>query len=81
MLALIAKKDISPGEEIFVTYGPTYWKGKGMVYHFTKEELLERAIEPTVKKQVNVKKKKVQPNATCPYCDSGKKFKKCCGKH
>jgi hypothetical protein len=22
--------------------------------------------------------KKIQPNATCPLCDSGKKFKKCC---
>ena len=25
-------------------------------------------------------KKKIKPNAICPLCDSGKKYKKCCGK-
>lgn len=81
MLVIIAKRRIEPGEEIFVTYGPDYWLRKGMVYHFTEEELLQRAMEATVEKQVKVRNKKVPPNAPCPYCDSGKKFKKCCGKH
>jgi hypothetical protein len=24
--------------------------------------------------------KKIQPNSKCPFCESGKKFKKCCGR-
>lgn len=25
------------------------------------------------------RKKKIKPNVKCPLCDSGKKYKKCCG--
>ena len=31
------------------------------------------------KKQVAVKKK-IKPNAKCPLCSSGRKYKKCCGR-
>ena len=40
------------------------------------------AMESLTKKPETVKrkKKKIGRNAPCP-CDSGKKFKKCCGNH
>lgn len=27
------------------------------------------------------KTEKIKPNETCPKCNSGKKYKKCCGKN
>ena len=43
-----------------------------------KEETLDKN---TSNEKQMVQNKKIQRNAICPLCDSGKKYKHCCGKY
>ena len=40
-------------------------------------ESFDKIKKNTIKDSVN---KKIPRNAICPLCDSGKKYKRCCGK-
>ena len=49
---------------------------------YTEKGAFEALMKTTdeKKKNENVVKKKIKPNAKCPLCQSGKKYKKCCGR-
>ena len=43
-----------------------------------QEETLEK---DNYKDPIEIPNKKIQRNSICPLCDSGKKYKHCCGKY
>jgi len=46
---------------------------------YTEKGSFEPMMKSSEKKKM-VKKKKIKPNAKCPLCSSGRKYKKCCGR-
>ena len=50
------------------------------VLAFIEIQQEEKLQEETYNELKQVPNKKIPRNATCPLCDSGKKYKHCCGK-
>jgi hypothetical protein len=72
----------------FLRRGSKPTKGEQKVYSFDPIEDGEQAADYFNRcyKKYGVRPapigpvKKIKPNSKCPFCESGKKFKKCCGR-
>ena len=49
-----------------------------MILHIKQEETIEKKDHKDPKEFLN---KKIPRNSICPLCNSGKKYKHCCGKY